>query len=721
MIPKISHFERIGSTPVFVTTDGVCGTIFRTDLIDAESSNCFAKAESFRRWLNSLSPDLIVRVIRLAGMGDARHLVSDRASAMTILGFRDQGLLISIECQGGPALLKDVKLVFGFKPAGLYKQMEVIAEALEQWRQAGLGHVPQTEPEIQAQFFWERHSSMRVCSSYIETGGSLAGTVRLIRQASNSLDFLQLTEILSRWSFPFRLTTSLRRVDRVRREMILRTRLKQEESGEDRLSVAKAEQTGEILEDSFLRGTELFEFEMIVTIEALSESELKTRLQSVQDALAPMGDVGIETFGCLPTLAATMPGSPLHVPLFERDDSLAAFLPICAFGEGSPKDVSGSLLLHREDRSLSVVDILSKSHTNANSLVIGQSGKGKSVFTGLLTTSLLASDSVRVIKLDVGGSHRRECELQGGIEFDLALDQPSGLNPFSMLNETDMSESTRAILGKFIEVLVMEDGEDHLPKTLRVEIDELLQTYLAGNPPMPSLDGFYRSAKKFSRSSLLGRWCGSGLYGKAFQATPAQNQGDSRLRYYNFSQIFHAADKDFAQAGMAAVLAQFNLEVLKNPDRRIVLICDETPFFINSCFDFFKFSMGNVRKFGASIVLIVQLSQHLVKDGDTGLLDNAYHRFLFTKDGVATEFKARLGLSDEQMESLDGLSAIPGVRSEVLYQCGTESSKLLIELTPEEYWRVTSSQADRIKIQKLRQAVPELTLKEALQCIARIG
>ena len=169
---------------------------------------------------------------------------------------------------------------------------------------------------------------------------------------------------------------------------------------------------------------------------------------------------------------------------------------------------------------------------------------------------------------------------------------------------------------------------------------------------------------------------------------------------------------------MAAVLAQFNMEILKYPESRIVLICDEVPFFIHRCFDFFKFSMANVRKFGASVVLIVQLSQHLVKGEDTGLLDNAFHRFLFSIDGSPDDFKTRMGLKTDQVASIKGLMAIPGKRSEVLYQVGDETKTLVIELTPEEFWRVSSTQLDRIKIQKLREAIPELSLKEVLSCLA---
>jgi type IV secretory pathway VirB4 component len=439
----------------------------------------------------------------------------------------------------------------------------------------------------------------------------------------------------------------------------------------------------------------------------------------VAEALRPLGDTMIETFGVFPTFAATIPGSHQHVPLLELEDALLSYLPVVANSCESGNGSGTMLVLHREDQSLGAIDIFAKGHLNANALIIGSSGRGKSVLTGVLTASLLHDESVKLIKVDVGGSHSRECELAGGVEFRLILDRPSGLNPFSFAKH-NISESGRAVLGKFIEVLVMEDGESTLPKTVRVEIDDLLSAYFASKPASPTLDDFYESATGFSRRKLLSRWCKGGLYGNAF-AAPDGHCGAPRLRYFNFSQIFQAADPDFAQAGMAAVLAQFNLELLENPEMRIVLICDETPFFIDRCFEFFKFSMANVRKFGASVVLIVQLSQHLVKNGDTGLMENAHHRFLFSADGADEDFARRLGLAVELVKRIRELKSIPKVSSEFLYQFGGETRTMVLKLTADEFWRVTSTQADRLKVERLREAVPELSLKEILSCLSRIG
>jgi hypothetical protein len=191
----------------------------------------------------------------------------------------------------------------------------------------------------------------------------------------------------------------------------------------------------------------------------------------------------------------------------------------------------------------------------------------------------------------------------------------------------------------------------------------------------------------------------------------------SLLRYYNFSQIFQAADPEFAQAGIAAVLAQFNMEMLKFDGRRLVLICDETPFFIKSCFDFFKFSTANVRKYGHAVVLISQLSTDFIVGGDTGIIENSPQRFLFSTDGDEHLFQERFNLTTNHMNEIKNLRSIVGVFSEVLLQTNEVARKLKVKVTPEEYWRLTTSRVDKEKILNLLKAVPGLSMREAINCL----
>lgn len=129
----------------------------------------------------------------------------------------------------------------------------------------------------------------------------------------------------------------------------------------------------------------------------------------------------------------------------------------------------------------------------------------------------------------------------------------------------------------------------------------------------------------------------------------------SRLRYYNFSEIHQASDPDFGQGGFSLVMAQFNLEMIKNKGKKLVFIADETPFFIRRCFSFFKFSTANVRKFGGLFISISQKSTDLVVNHDQGIIDNSPNRFLFSQDGDREEFQSRFQLSGQKMTALESL------------------------------------------------------------------
>ncbi|MDZ4085117.1 MAG: hypothetical protein U1E10_19395 [Bdellovibrionales bacterium] len=191
----------------------------------------------------------------------------------------------------------------------------------------------------------------------------------------------------------------------------------------------------------------------------------------------------------------------------------------------------------------------------------------------------------------------------------------------------------------------------------------------------------------------------------------------SRLRYFNFQDIFQASDQDFSQGVMASVLAVFNLEMRNHPNSRIILICDETPFFIEKCFSLFKLSTANVRKFGGSVILVAQASKHLVIDNDTSLIDNSFNRILFSVDGDLERFQERFKLREKDMDYVLSLTFKNKEYSEFLFQEGELARIMRLALSRKEYWRVTSSQSDILKLQSLLAAVPGLKTEDAISVL----
>ncbi|HND85893.1 MAG TPA: hypothetical protein PLU50_08810, partial [Pseudobdellovibrionaceae bacterium] len=218
---------------------------------------------------------------------------------------------------------------------------------------------------------------------------------------------------------------------------------------------------------------------------------------------------------------------------------------------------------------------------------------------------------------------------------------------------------------------------------------------------------------------LLERWSKNGVFGNAFVDTEHIAK-DSRLKYFNFSKVSQAMDGDFSQGGLAAVMAAFNFDMLFNRQgQRFVFIADEVPVFVQRCFSFFDLSISNIRKQGDGFVTIAQRSSHLVVNGNTSILDGSPSKFLFTVDGDESLFAKRVGLDESDVVRIKSLNRVQGKFSEVFHVDPIGKRKYKIILSAEEYWSYTSKKEEKEKIQNLLEAVPGLSLSEAVRCLSR--
>lgn len=719
MLPKLESIEGKDGFVLYRTTDHVTGIAVEITAADVEDPSSSLYSKRLGIWLKSLNPKIRARFNTRVEAGGTRALGVPRADAIQKLGYREFKHRLCVEIDPKTALNG---LFFPYRDSKRLDTASTLIQALRNLEELSfrLKSLDQTETEA---LFVSDVSNWVADIGSIETGTQSIGVVRLVKPTNQPISSLTLARMLSRLLPVFEVRLAVERMNPTRAEVFLQRRLRQ--ASKDHLGEAKTDEVESALLQTSLNGQSLLQYEFLVIAERVSKVELKAALGNIAATLKGLGDIQIETIGAAASLTASMPGSTPHVALLDTNETLPCFIPV--FREGETVEFNGeakrALTVHREDQSLCHIDLLDRSHQNANAAIIGASGRGKSVFLGSLTSSLLNDSNVSIIKVDVGGSHSRECSIHGGTEYRLNISEPSGLNPFALVT-SEASEFERAVLGQFLEVLILEEGEKRLSKAVRAELDQALQEYLQHDRSNRTLDDFVLSVKVVPRRHLLERWTGKGLYGNAFRErqefeSPWGRQSEvRRLIYLNFSEIFQASDPEFAQAAMAAVLAIFNLEMKANPDKRLVLVCDETPFFIERCFEFFRFSTANVRKFGASVILVVQLSRHLVVGGDTSILDNSHHRFLFSSDGEREGFIARLNITDEEYDRLSKLQLASGKHSQLLYQEGQRTRVLKLELTKEEYWQVTSTQSDRIKLENLMRAVPGLKTEEAIKCLS---
>lgn len=722
MIPVLSLIEKIDDLSIWKTTDGKSGIGFEITPCDLECDNREDYHRKIFGLIRSLNPNILGRIKLSVTENNCANNLNSRSEAISEIGFTKKSLQLYLETSSEPEIIKKAKSLF--LKDNIDKDASALIEVYEIVKKSGLNIQPLSDDFIKSLFLdtkliWQKCSAS-VCNGYDHTG-----IIRMVKPSNDQISEEQLAKLYERLPKPFNVHFSFQKIDAAKIKIELERKLKQ--SGSDQSlnptnDLLKAS-TVSTISDAVKNGSQFFNYEMIFSFERTSEKELFEDLKQSFNVLNTFAEFQIESFGVTPNFLATKVGNTQHLPLKEIDDIIPLFMPVWFFGESSnQKPNQRSLMLHRSDRSLHYFDLFNSNFSVFNSLIIGTSGKGKSVLTGMLTQALLNDPNVAVIKLDVGGSHSKECELLSGQEFVLQLNTPSGINPFLMTKQTELSDSEKiGILSRFLMVLIQEQGELQFSKDLRSQIEECVQVYLS-SAKNPGLQEFYDLMTNFPRRNLLRRWVSGGVYEKAFAAAPkSANTLDSnspRLRYYNFSQVFQASDPEFAQAGLAAVLAQFNVETLINKNKRIVLICDETPFFIKSCFDFFKFSTANVRKFGHAVILITQLSSDLIVNGDTGIIENSPQRFLFSVDGDLNDYQNRFNLTNAQLGSIRALKAIPKEFSEVFLQTSEIGRKLLIKITKKEYWTLTSSKQDREKLEQLRSYIPNLSLMEAIKCLS---
>ncbi|MCB0349271.1 MAG: hypothetical protein KDD37_10580, partial [Bdellovibrionales bacterium] len=525
----------------------------------------------------------------------------------------------------------------GFKKAKFYNELNGCYD-LTPLRSMGVNLTAPKIHEIPFPQFFSQHIKKEF--GYLNFGTSFEGFIRLNKVSVNETDLSYLARLKDLIPKPFKIVFSCRKIKRELSETHLKRKSKINEVGEGRVAARRYHETEKILEDISLNGDELFEFEFVICLSRYDATDLIKDAESAIHILKPIGDFELETYGAFPTYVSTLVGNPMHVSLKETQSGLTSYLPIVTSGEArkNPEVKERSIGIHRSDDSLSYIDVFDDKYDNFSVIISGKSGSGKSVLTNLVTDALYNDSNIEIIKVDVGGSHSKETQLLGGTEYKLNLNEPSGINPFSYINSTASNEEITNILASFVSVLILEEGESFLSKETRALIEEAVSIYVQSRPSNPSLFDFCKKTSSFPRLNLLKRWT-TGVYSNAFKESDNSSNSNNRLTYYNFSEIFQANDPDFGQGGMAAVMAKFNFDMLTKRDKKLVFIADETPFFIRKCFNFFKFSTANVRKFGGSFITVTQRMSDLVVNDDTGIIDNSNTRMIFSIDGSEEKFQ----------------------------------------------------------------------------------
>lgn len=715
MFQKIIETSNLSDLYIHTLENGTLSAGFEIDLFDEEVFGLDSAEQMLQSLLRDLPQGRTLRIYLKSEFSATEDNDHSRRDAIKSIGFIKNRAFVFLE--------KPAKLELSSLFKRVQGQVQNLLTDFNILKDNGIKVKPLNKQDVES-IFPEIKTEVNHTFQTVDLGSSVVSILRLAKQSEFGMDLSTLSHVKDSLPLPYMICCSIQAVPQTEAETFLRRRSKQNAQVSDLNENRKFAEAQTDLEDISLNGSKLFRFEWQCLIERTSEDLLRADRDETKRKLDPIGEIYIESVGALKSLRSFYPGEEPHFTLLEKDSTLVTYMPLVSRGDSKSTQnvMKRSLALHRKDESLTYINIFDPSYESFSWCIFGRPGTGKSVLTNAITRALAYDSEVKVIKIDVGGSHSRETEILGGIEKTLTLNEPTGINPFNVIKELGPTKEAVQILAAFMEVLILEEGEVKLSKTMKSDLERAILSYAESNTQDLSLNDFYeKMTSALPRKELFQRWVGNGVYGNAFAPTEAGTiELNKSLTYFNFSKISQALDPDYAQGGLAAVMAQFNLEMLKKSEhkKKIVFIADETPFFIKKCFSFFNLSIANVRKEGHGFITVAQKSAHVVIDGDTGILDNSPNRIYFSADGDDESFIARNQLTRSSIENIKVLRRQQGEFSECYFKDTHGERVLKIRLNGQEYWQYTSKDEDRRKFHELKAACPSLSLREIVQCLS---
>ncbi len=386
---------------------------------------------------------------------------------------------------------------------------------------------------------------------------------------------------------------------------------------------------------------------------------------------------------------------------------------------------------HRQEAL--ALDFWSRELPNANGLVLGRSGSGKSFGVKMLLNQyLLASPDHHAVIVENGGDFERMSAFFGGDYVRVDLSGDFSLNPFPLkedlsreggLYDPDWMGFLVAIIETFLITAhpvtplhrgilgqCLGDLYDRLPDVqARPCLSDLVRTLFSfRGRDAEDEESSVRMAK------TLESWS-TGLYAPLFN-NPQGFRPQSRLLAFDLSGL----DRQEALRGIVfAFIAGISMEKLfREKNRRLYFIYDEAHRLMTqfSGTGFLEHMYRTARKFGGGVVAMSQSPEDwLGEKREGGILGNSSWKWIFPCS-VLPETYRKIGLSDREIRIIDSLDFARGEFSECYLSMGTRRGILRLEPSPLEYWMAARSpEEDRLFAKALEE---EGSAREALLSLA---
>ena len=585
------------------------------------------------------------------------------------------------------ALEKEIASKFASIPLGELKRLELnpVSLSVDDLLAHSVDHF--STVEINRRSLWHQNEYL--------------GIIQLIKPGSSPISPFSLADIFLNLERGSEFLIRIQAENQAKAALALEHRIKSNESGSNLRSQMKWKDAQEQIAAQELGGHRFLKYEAMVLMRASREEDLMKSIGKAYAELKVLGEWEIQGHGLAPALESYLLGGKSYWTLKETNQNLPVLLPLFHYAEDFDF-TDGCLALHRRGLSPVSFNPFDNRYSSYSGVVIGQTGRGKSVFTNQLIRASQFDENSRILIVDVKGAHTHLVRALGGREITIDIESPSGFDPFCFLAQ-DKSLNAIEIVAEFVSVLIKREDEHKLPTEDKLEVEHAVKEFSEMCSEKPSLDEFiFFCADKIKRRNEIKRWSSKGLLKNVFKQQAEINS--SKITYFNFAGITQASNSDVSTAVLASVMAKFSFD-LKNKQigEKLFFIADETPFFVKSCFESFRLLQKNVRSLNGCLFLIAQDSTDLVVNGDQSLLNNAATFVLFSIDGNKKDFQARLRLTDDEIEKLLSIQQGGGQSfSAFLLKDPIKSRICYLHLTHDEYWTSTTNPADKSLIEKLK-------------------
>lgn len=491
-------------------------------------------------------------------------------------------------------------------------------------------------------------------------------------------------------------------------------------------SAAKFQDLETLLEQMIAQGQKVFHVSVTVLLQHENETELDAQVDNVLAKFRELGgaEAMVETLAAFDifTQAALPNARTKERSKRIKTSNLCDLLPL--YGPWPGHQVP-SILLKSRLGSLLNFSPFDHSLSNANQLVSGGSGSGKSFMTNILLLQML-KENPKVFFVDIGGSYRKLSENLSGQYVELGVNDSLSINPFDLAPEetTPSSHKVKFLLG-LIELMTKEEGVARLPKLARAEIEEAIQqVYQLHQQPKLSdlrellLKHHEKDVQIYGK--ILSPWCGGTPYGKFIDRK-------TTIELHNDIVAFDLKGlesyPDLQGVCLYIITDLVWREVQRDRSRMKFLIFDE-------CWKLLKDEAGlgfmeevfrTFRKYYASAIAISQdLNDFLSSKISSALLPNCSVKWILMQNqSDFTKMKDAIGLNDNEIALIQSLHQKKGEFSEAFLVAGPDHRTVaVIEPTALELWIATTDPRDLSKIEETRKSNPNLSQLEILKMLA---